>query len=61
MSQQTYMKVSGVIFGLGALGHLGRIVRGASLMLGSHVVPMWVSVVGLGVAGYLSFTAFKKP
>ncbi len=60
MSQQTYMKVSGIIFGLVALVHLGRLVRGWALVLGSHSVPTWASGVGLVVAGYLAFTAFKK-
>jgi len=49
-SPTTGLRVASVIFALFFLGHLLRLITHASVMLGSHHVPMWPSVVALIVA-----------
>ena len=60
MNQQTYVKVSGVIFGVVAAVHAWRLYRGFGIMVGSHIVPTWASIASVVVAGFLAFTALKK-
>jgi hypothetical protein len=48
------LRVASVMFGIFGLAHLIRLVSHASVTVGSHHVPMWVSVVGLIVAALLS-------
>jgi hypothetical protein len=53
MPGRLYLIVSGGLFGLVALGHLLRLVNQTSAQLGSWTVPMWLSWIGLVVAGFL--------
>ena len=55
MGQKTFSMVSGVIFALMALLHLSRIYMGWPVVIGSWTAPMWVSWIGLVVAGGLSY------
>ena len=59
LSVRAYAAISGLIFTLVAMVHLDRLIQQWSMMLGSWHVPMWVSVVGLIVPGYLAFEAFR--
>ena len=54
MTEKTFVTISAVIFGLVALLHLLRLVMGWSVGIESWTVPMWVSWLGLLVAGSLS-------
>jgi hypothetical protein len=58
MSRRAYLLVSAVIFSLVALLHLARIVFGWSAVIGNCSVPMWLSWVGLIVAGALVYFGF---
>lgn len=49
------LKVSAIIFGLVTLFHLIRIITGATLAVGSWDAPIWVSVVGIIVPGFLAW------
>jgi len=60
MSEQTYFRASGVIFGLVAFFHLLRLVLGWSVNIGPYNIPVWVSFFGLVVAAYLSYAGCKK-
>ena len=51
MGQKTFSVVAGVIFALVALLHLLRIYMGWPVVIGSWTAPMWVSWIGLVVAG----------
>ena len=53
-------KISGVILGLAALVHLVRVVRDLPLKLGSWEAPIWLSILAIIVAGYLSFHLLKN-
>jgi hypothetical protein len=55
MTEKMFATIAGVIFALVALLHLLRLVMGWSVVIDSWMVPMWVSWVGLVVAGGLSY------
>jgi len=55
---RTYLVVSGVLFGAVALAHLLRLIYGWPVQLGAEVVPMWISAIGLAVAGALCIWGF---
>ena len=55
MDQKTFSIVAGVIFTAVALFHLVRIYMDWPVMIGGWSVPMWVSWIGLVVAGGLAF------
>lgn len=59
MSQKTYYQISGLIFTVAALMHALRILMGWEVNLGGWSVPVWASLVGVAVAGYLAYTAYK--
>jgi uncharacterized protein (DUF697 family) len=51
--------ISGVIFALVALAHLGRLVYHWSVQVGDWTIPMWPSWSGMIVAAILSLWAFS--
>jgi len=55
MTEKTFATIAAVIFALVALLHLLRLVMGWSVVIDSWTVPMWVSWVGLVVAGGLTY------
>ena len=55
MSEKTFAAIAAAIFGLVALMHLLRLVMGWSIVIEAWTVPMWLSWVGLVVAGALSY------
>ncbi len=59
MSQKTFALTAGVVFLLIALGHLLRVVLGATLVVEGFAVPMWVSVLAVVVTGFLAFEGFR--
>ncbi|MBI4101396.1 MAG: hypothetical protein HY443_00335 [Candidatus Nealsonbacteria bacterium] len=56
---KTYTLVTGVIFLTVALLHLSRIVSNWQVVLGDWTLPVWVSWLGLIVAGFLAFQGLK--
>ena len=57
---KTPLYVAGTIFGLVALVHLYRLYSHFSIIIGTTEVPSWVSVVGVIVAGGLSYWMFSS-
>jgi hypothetical protein len=55
MSQKTFTIIASVIFGVVALFHVLRIFLGWPAVVGGWTVPMWVSWIGLVIAGGLSY------
>ena len=55
MSQKTFTIIASMIFGVVALFHVLRIFLGWPAVIGGWMVPMWVSWIGLVVAGGLSY------
>jgi hypothetical protein len=59
MSQRTFSLIVGVVFFLIAVGHLARVILGATLVVEGVAVPMWPSVLAVIVMGYLAFEGFR--
>ena len=59
MSQKTFSLVAAVFFLLVALGHVLRIVFGASVVIQNTSIPMWVSWIAFVVAGYLAYEGIR--
>lgn len=59
LSAKTLLKVAGTIFALVGLVHLLRLLTGFQIVLGTWNVPLWVSIIGLIIAWYLSYNAFS--
>ncbi|MBI3702959.1 MAG: hypothetical protein HY244_03685 [Rhizobiales bacterium] len=59
MDQKTFALVAGVIFALVALLHVLRLFMGWPAVIGSWSVPMWLSWVGLVIAGGLSVLGLR--
>ena len=59
MDRKTFLVVAGVIFAVVALVHLARITMGWAMVVGTWTVPIWVSWIGLVVAGTLSFFGLR--
>jgi hypothetical protein len=55
---RSYLVVSAVLFGAVALLHLLRLIYGWPAVIGTTAMPLWVSVVGLVVAGALCVWGF---
>jgi hypothetical protein len=51
---KAYLSVTRVLFALVALVHLARLVRHWPAVIGEWAAPLWVSGLGLLVAGALS-------
>jgi hypothetical protein len=59
MDQKTFSILAGIIFAVVALFHLVRIYMGWSVEIEDWSVPMWLSWIGLVVAGGLAFFGFR--
>jgi hypothetical protein len=55
MDQKQFSIAAGVIFAVVALFHFVRIYMGWSVIIGDWSVPIWVSWIGLIIAGGLAF------
>jgi hypothetical protein len=60
MSQKTFCFVAGLIFLLVTFMHAMRLVLRWDAMIGGWMVPIWVSWVGVLLAGYLAFEGLRK-
>jgi hypothetical protein len=56
---RTYVKVSGVLFALVALGHLARVLARWPLLIGGRPLPALASLVIALVAGGMSVWAWR--
>ena len=59
LSSKTFFQISGIIFFVVALMHLLRILLDWQASIANWDVPMWLSYIGVVVAGYLAYNAFK--
>lgn len=59
MNHKTYSQLTGAIFIIIALLHLGRIVWGWGAVIGGWTVPMWTSWIALVVGAYLGWQGMK--
>ena len=61
MGRSGYRSVSGIVFGVIALGQGIRAVRELPAQIGSTSIPVWVSWAAVVVAGSLCVWAFRSP
>jgi uncharacterized membrane protein len=59
MTPRTYSLITGIIFSLVALLHALRLLRGWHVVIGDLSLPIWVSWIGLAIAGYLAYQGFR--
>ena len=52
--------LAATMFSLAALGHLYRVMSGSVLKLNEWVLPIWLSGLGVFVAGFLAIHFWKN-
>ena len=55
-----FTTLAAILLALIALVHLYRLVRPFEVVVGGTAIPMWVSIVGLVVAGGLSIMLWRE-
>lgn len=60
MTQKTFNAVAGTVFVIVAAVHALRLLRGWTFIIGSWTAPLWVSWLGLALAGFLAYSAFNR-
>ena len=58
MDKNIALIVAGVAFALVAIIHLMRLITKFEITVSKKVIPLWVNVIGLLVAGCLAFWMF---
>ena len=61
MKRSGYRTVSGVVFGLMALGQVARAAIQVPVQVGGTSIPIWISWVAVVVTGSLCVWAFRSP
>ena len=59
MNMKTYLAISGTLFALVAVLHLVRVLVGWDLVIDGWLVPMWASLLGVLVPGFLAVSAMR--
>jgi hypothetical protein len=58
MDKNVALIAAGVVFILVSLLHLVRLITKFEITVSKKVIPLWVNVIGLLVAGFLAFWMF---
>jgi len=58
-SQTNGLRVASLLFAAFAFGHLVRLLQHATVIVGSHTIPLWVSAPLAVIAALLSFWMWK--
>jgi hypothetical protein len=59
MNLQSYLIVSGGVYGVVALTHLFRLLNDVAVRIGGADLPMWMSWLGFGVTAALALWALE--
>ena len=59
MTPRIFSVITATLFSLIAFLHVLRLLRGWQVTIGDVPVPLWVSWIGLAIAGYLAYQGFK--
>jgi len=59
MSDKAYALAAAVIFSLITVGHLVRLALSVPWVVADWIAPMWMSVVGALIAGFMAFQGFR--
>ena len=60
MKQSTFSLIAAGVFLLIALGHAMRLLFRWHVTIENVVVPVWISWIGLIIAGYLAYQGFRS-
>jgi hypothetical protein len=52
--------IAAIIFGIMALAHLYRLVTHFQIVLGSHPIPEWVSIIATLITGLLAVMLYRE-
>ena len=53
------MRAATAIFVVVAVFHAVRLFSGWGVMVHTQIIPVWVSALGLAVAGFMAYTGYK--
>ena len=56
---RTFALIASIIFSAVAILHLARLIAGWDFAIGGWDVPVWASVIGVVVPGWLAFEGFR--
>ncbi len=59
MNAKTYLVISGVVFGLVALGHAVRLITRWPIVIGPFSIPVWASGLAVLAGAGLCVWAFR--
>ena len=60
MGNRPYTLIAAIIFGIMALAHVLRLFMKFQVVVGTHPLPMWASIVAIGITGLLSWGLFRE-
>jgi hypothetical protein len=60
MTPRIFWLIAAALFALIALGHALRLLFGWGVAVENVVVPVWISWIGLAIAGYLAYQGFRS-
>jgi hypothetical protein len=55
-----FTTLAAALFGLIALAHLYRLVKGFEIVVGGAAIPQWLSVVGLVIGAGMSLMLWRE-
>ncbi len=58
-ANKTIFMVTGILLSIVALLHVFRLFFSVSIVFGTFVVPMWLSIIGALVTGFLGYASIK--
>lgn len=58
--RRPFTLIAAAIFALMALAHLLRLFIHFQVVLGSHVLPQWISIVAILVTGALAYGLYRE-
>lgn len=60
MGRRPFTLIAAMLFAVMALAHLYRLLTHFQIVLGSHTIPEWVSIVALAVTAGLSWGLLRE-
>lgn len=60
MKQTTFNRLAGTIFLIVAVLHAARLFFHWEVLIAGRSIPMWVSWLGVALAGFLAYGAFRE-
>jgi uncharacterized integral membrane protein len=58
--KRPFTLIAAIIFALMAIAHAYRLLTHFQIIAGSHTLPLWLSIVGIAVAGILAVGLYRE-